>query len=380
MKYNKICLLSCLITGSISTSCISKDFVALSGIHSEHFHKKINGEKIHLYRITNTNGLEACITNYGARIVSLMVPSRNGIAEDIVCGFPDISGYTNQPQNYGATVGRYIGRILNAQYTLDNETHHLQANHIDGHTAHGGDPNFGARVWRVKQNSPSSVTMTYVSPDGENGFPGNLNVELTYTLTEENALDIRYRATTDKPTVINLCNHSFFNISGNLTSSIENQVLWVDANYFTPYDKKKCVTGELWPVEDTPLNFTEAQTIGKQINNEYGQLRIVNGYDHAWALNNPGNDNHPSAWIYDKESGRKMEVYTTEPAIHIYTGNGLKGNVKGKNGISYPFRGAICFETCHFQDSPNNPQFPSTVLRPGETFESHTAYRFVIIK
>lgn len=213
-------------------------------------------------------------------------------------------------------------------------------------------------------------------PDGENGFPGNLKVKLTYTVTEANALDIRYEATTDKPTVINLCNHSFFNLSGNLNSSVENQIMWVDAGYFTPYDKKKCVTGELWPVKSTPLDFTQPHAIGRHINDEYGQLQVVNGYDHAWALRSPGDDSRPAAWIYDENSGRKMEIYTTEPAVHIYTGNGLKGKVKGKNDICYPFRGAVCFETCHFQDSPNNPQFPSTTLRPGKVFQSHTVYKF----
>lgn len=156
--------------------------------------------------------------------------------------------------------------------------------------------------------------------------------------------------------------------------------MWVDAAYFTPYDRKKCVTGEFWPVQSTPLDFTQPHTLGEHIDDNYGQLKIVNGYDHAWALRNPGDDTRPSAWIYDAKSGRKMEIYTTEPAIHIYTGNGLKGNVKGKNNIYYPFRGAVCFETCHFQDSPNNPQFPSTVLRPGEVFQSHTAYKFVTDK
>lgn len=367
---------ACLAFASILDSCSGNKFITSSGLRSEDFRQKVNEEKTALYKISNKNGLEACITNYGARVVSLMVPDRNGKLEDIVCGFPDINGYLSQPQNYGATVGRYIGRILHARYVLDGKEYCLQANHADGHTAHGGDPNFGARMWKVQQVTPSSVTLTYLSPDGENGFPGNLKVKLTYTVTEANALDIRYEATTDKPTVINLCNHSFFNLSGNLNSSVENQIMWVDADYFTPYDKKKCVTGELWPVKSTPLDFTQPHAIGRHINDEYGQLQVVNGYDHAWALRSPGDDSRPAAWIYDENSGRKMEIYTTEPAVHIYTGNGLKGKVKGKNDICYPFRGAVCFETCHFQDSPNNPQFPSTTLRPGKVFQSHTVYKF----
>lgn len=374
----KLAYLSLLVIGlTLATSaCTSHRFTSASGLSSKDFRQRVEGEKTYLYQLTNRNGMEACITNYGARVVSLMVPDRNGKLEDVVCGFSNIHDYTAQAQNYGATVGRYIGRILNARYAQDGQTYHLQANHILGHTAHGGDPNFGARTWEVVSTSPSSITLRYLSPDGENGFPGNLDVKVTYTLTEDNALDIRYEATTDKPTVINLCNHSFFNISGNLNQSVEDQTLWVDADYFSAYDRNKCVTGELWPVAPTPLDFREPRRLADRINADYGQLNVVNGYDHAWALNHPGDDTRPAAWIYDKASGRKMEIYTTEPAIHIYSGNGLKGKVKGKNGICYPFRAAICFETCHFQDSPNNPQFPSTALYPEDTFRSHTAYRF----
>lgn len=374
----KLAYLSLLVIGlTLTTSaCTSHRFTSASGLSSKDFRQRVEGEKTYLYQLTNRNGMEACITNYGARVVSLMVPDRNGKLEDVVCGFSNIHDYTSQAQNYGATVGRYIGRILNAHYTQDGQTYHLQANHALGHTAHGGDPNFGARTWEVVSTSPSSITLRYLSPDGENGFPGNLDVKVTYTLTEDNALDIRYEATTDKPTVINLCNHSFFNISGKLNQSVEDQTLWVDADYFSAYDRNKCVTGELWPVAPTPLDFREPRRLADRINDNYGQLNVVNGYDHAWALNHPGDDTRPAAWIYDKASGRKMEIYTTEPAIHIYSGNGLKGTVKGKNGIRYPFRAAICFETCHFQDSPNNPQFPSTALYPGDTFRSHTAYRF----
>lgn len=362
----------------MAASCGNQRFTTSSGLQSKDFRMKVEGQQTRLYKITNSKGMEACITNYGARVVSLMVPDRNGKPGDVVCGFPDITGYVSQPQNYGATVGRYIGRILNARYTMDGHVYQLQANHSAGHTAHGGNPNFGARMWKATRITPSSITLNYLSPDGENGFPGNLDVSVTYTVTEDNALDIRYEATTDKPTVLNLCNHSFFNISGNLNQSVENQTLWVDAGYFSAYDRNKCVTGELWPVASTPLDFREPHRIAAHIDDDYGQLKIVNGYDHAWALNHPGDDTRPAAWIYDPDSGRKMEIYTTEPAIHIYTGNGLKGIVEGKNGICYPFRAAVCFETCHFQDSPNNPQFPSTALYPGETFHSHTAYKFTV--
>ena len=359
MKHIYSIPLFCMITLLGITSCNSYRFTTASGLNPKDFRQKVEGQKTGLYKIANRNGMEACITNYGARVVTLMVPDRNGKLEDVVCGFPNIHDYVSQSQNYGATVGRYIGRILN-------------------HTAHGGNPNFGARMWKVTHSSPSSITLNYLSPDGENGFPGNLNLFVTYTVTEDNALDIRYEATTDKPTVLNLCNHSFFNVSGNLNQSVENQTMWVDADYFSAYDRNKCVTGELWSVAPTPLDFRKPHPLSDHINDDYGQLHVVKGYDHAWALNHPGDDSRPAAWIYDKASGRKMEIYTTEPALHIYTGNGLKGKVKGKQDIYYPFRAAVCFETCHFQDSPNNPQFPSTALRPGETYRSHTVYKFMI--
>lgn len=351
------------------TSCATNRFeISQSGIRHSEFKKESEGKHTDLYRLTNKNGMEVCITNYGARVVSIMVTDRKGQMENVVRGFDNIDKYMQQPQNYGATVGRYIGRILNAQYTMDGTTYRLQANHPDGHTAHGGDPNFGARIWTKEHVDTHSVTLSYLSPDGENGFPGNLKVFITYRVTDDNSLDIQYKATTDKTTVINLCNHSFFNLSGDMTRSVEPQTLWIDADYFTPYDQKKCVTGAIWPVHSTPLDFREPRVIGSQINAPYNQLKITKGYDHAWVLRSPGIDNHPAATIYDEQSGRFMEVFTTEPAVHIYSGNGLKDTP----------RGAICFEACHFQDSPNNPQFPETALRPGETYQSHTAYRFSI--
>lgn len=368
--FRSISIAAFILTGAIGLgACSSCRFeTSASGLKRSDFQCSAEGKRTNLYRLTNQNGMEVCITNYGARVVSIMVPDRKGKAENVVRGFSNIDDYMRQSQNYGATIGRYIGRILNAQYTINGTTYHLQANHPDGHTAHGGNPNFGARIWMKEHADAHSVTLSYLSPDGENGFPGNLKVILTYRITDDNSLDIQYRATTDKTTVVNLCNHSFFNLSGDMARNIEPQVLWVDADYFTPYDKKKCVTGAVWPVDSTPLDFRTPKVIGAQINIPYSQLQITKGYDHAWVLRTPGNDNRPAATLYDEHSGRMMEVFTTEPAMHIYSGNGLK---------DVP-RGAICFETCHFQDSPNNPQFPTTILRPGEVFKSHTAYRFSI--
>lgn len=361
-----------------SSGLYGQDITA-SGLHRKDFQAEVNGQRTDLYTLANIHGMEVCITNYGARVVSILAPDRSGRMEDVVCGFPTIDGYTGQRQNFGATVGRYIGRILNARFTLDGVEHRLIPNNgKSGHISHGGNPGFADRVWKVEHVGPSAVTLSYLSPDGENGFPGNLKVTLTYRLTDDNALDLNYEAVTDAPTVLNLSHHSFFNISGNFLQRVESQQLWVDADRFTPYDDKKCVTGEYLSVADTPMDFRIPYAIGERIGEDYAQLKVVNGYDHTWELNTKGDDSRPAAWVYDEASGRRMEIFTTEPGMQIYTGNGLRGNMTGKEGVAYPFRSAVCFETMHFQDSPNRPQFPSTVLRPGEVFRSHTAYRFSV--
>lgn len=359
-----------------SSGLYGQDITA-SGLNRKDFQAEVNGQRTDLYTLANIHGMEVCITNYGARVVSLLAPDRNGRMEDVVCGFPAIDDYTRQRQNFGATVGRYIGRILNARFTLDGVEYRLIPNNgKSGHISHGGNPGFADRVWKVEHADASAVALSYLSPDGENGFPGNLKVTLTYRLTDDNALDLTYEAVTDAPTVLNLSHHSFFNISGNFLQRVESQQLWVDADRFTPYDDKKCVTGEYLSVADTPMDFRVPYAIGERIGEDDAQLKVVNGYDHTWELNTKGDDSRPAAWVYDEASGRKMEIFTTEPGMQIYTGNGLRGNMTGKEGVAYPFRSAVCFETMHFQDSPNRPQFPSTALRPGEVFRSHTVYRF----
>ena len=336
------------------SSCHDDKQVTASGLQRKDFQTEVNGQYTDLFTLSNKKGMEVCITNYGARVVSILVPDKNGKREDVVCGFSTIGEYMEQRQNFGSTVGRYIGRILNARFTLDGVEHKLVPNNgKSGHISHGGNPGFADRIWKVEQADTYTVRLSYLSPDGENGFPGNLKVTLVYSLGEdENALDLTYEATT------------------------EDQQLWVDADRFTPYDDKKCVTGEYLPVAGTPLDFRMPHTIGERIDADYPQLKVVNGYDHTWELNTKGDDTRPAAWVYDPTSGRKMEIFTTEPGIQIYTGNGLKGKMTGKRGIAYPFRSAVCFETMHFQDSPNQPEFPSTVLRPGEVFHSHTVYKF----
>lgn len=358
-------------------ACRQEGGPTASGLRVADFETETGGMLTTLYTLKNNKGMEVCVTNYGARVVSVMVPDRNGKMEDVVNGFSSIKEYMEVKQNFGATIGRYIGRILNSTFTLDSITYHLTPN-TGVHSAHGGDPGFAAKIWQGEQLDESAVRLSYLSVDGENGFPGNLDVRVIYRLTEKNELDITYEAQTDKPTVINLSHHSFFNISGDLGSTVENEVLYVNADYYTPYDSTKCVTGEFAPVQGTPFDFTLPQYIGNRIDEDILQLKVTGGYDHCWVLNTGGNIEDLAASVYDEASGRLMEVYTTEPGIHIYTSNGLKGAIVGKQGVAYPRRNSVCLETMHFQDSPNKSHFPSTVLRPDEKYHSRTIYRFAV--
>lgn len=362
----------------LCASCKKEAEMTLSGLNIRDFQTEVDNQLTNLYVLKNRNGMEVCITNYGARIVSLMVPDRNGKMEDIVCGYPTIAEYLANKQNFGATIGRYIGRILNSTFMLDSATYRLTPN-TGVHCAHGGDPGFASKIWQAEQLDLNALKLTLFSPDGENGFPGNLGVHIVYRLTDTNELDIRYEAETDRPTVINLSHHSFFNISGNFNTTVEDQLLYINADAYTPYDSLKCVTGEIASVSGTPFDFTVPRSIGERINEDIMQLSVTKGYDHNWVLNTNGNDSILSARLTDEKSGRTMEIYTNEPGLQIYTANGLRGELVGKGGIAYQKRTAICLETQHFPDSPNKPQFPSTVLRPGEVYNSHCVYRFGIM-
>lgn len=358
-------------------SCKKEKEMTLSGLNIRDFQTEINGQLTNLFVLKNKHGMEVCITNYGGRVVSLMVPDRNGKFEDIVCGYLTIADYLAKKQNFGATVGRYIGRILNATFTLDSISYQLTAN-SGIHCAHGGDPGFASMIWQAEQLDEQALKLTLLSPDGDNGFPGQLDVRVIFQVTDNNELDIRYEAETDKPTVVNLSHHSFFNISGDFNTTVEGQLLSINADSYTPYDSLKCVTGEIVPVAGTPFDFTTPRLIGERIDEDIMQLTAMKGYDHNWVLNTGGDDTRLAARLSDEKSGRTLEVYTSEPGLQVYTANGLRGAMIGKKGIAYQKRSAICLETQHFADSPNKPQFPSTVLRPGEMFESRCIYRFGI--
>ncbi|MBO4754017.1 MAG: galactose mutarotase [Bacteroidales bacterium] len=348
-------------------------------------------DEIHAVTLRHpATGIEMTAINYGARIVSL---KPYGI--DVVLGYDKLSDYVETRQNFGAVVGRYIGRIIQGHLEIDGITYELQKQG-SGDCGHGGNPNFGARYWNITASTDTTVTMRYISPDGENGFPGELTLDVTYTLLPD-ALRIDYLATTSKPTVLNPCNHSFFNLSGDLGCDVLDEALWIDSDSIALYDENKRVYGKLGAVADTPFDFNEPISIGYRIDDDNFQLGVTGGYDHCYQLNNYlRNKQHscsgeccnnkcndeallraPVAWLHDNETGLTMQVYTTEPAMQIYTANGHKGNLIGKEGKPYNRRNAICFETMHFPDSPNQPHWPSTLLRPGETFRSTTIYKFL---
>ena len=314
--------------------------------------------------------LEMSVLDYGARIQSL---SFHGT--DVVLGFDRPEDYVTHKQNFGAVVGRYIGRILGGKLTIDGRNYQLSVG-SNGDCSHGGTPGFAVKTWTVTSKNDSSVVLRYISPDGENGFPGELTLVVRYTLTAD-ALRIDYHATTTKPTVLNPSNHTFFCLSGSQGEDILNETLWLNADAIAAYDKDKRVTGELQSVAGTPFDFTRRQKIGQRIDEANAQLQVTRGYDHCYRLCTGGSLSEAAARIEDASSGIAMEVFTTEPAMQIYTANGHNGTIKGKGGVLYPRRNAICFETMHFPDSPNKPQWPSTLLRPGETFRSTTVFRFI---
>jgi aldose 1-epimerase len=348
---------------------------AKSKMQKQSFGKTEDGQQVDLYILTNKHGMQAAITNYGGTVVSLKVPDRSGKLDDVVLGYDTLDGYATGKAYIGATVGRYANRIAHASFTLDGNTYTLSKNDGDNHL-HGG---FNKRVWTAKDVSGSAgqaLELTYLSKEGEEGFPGNLPVKVVYTLTDKNELKIDYSATTDKDTVLNLTNHAYFNLAGQGNGDVLQTQIMIRADRFTPIDQFSIPTGELRSVKGTPFDFTTATAIGARIDQDDQQLKMGNGYDHNWVLSNgtPGSL-FLGAQAYDPHSGRVLEVLTTEPGIQLYTGNFLDG-IHGKDGKVYNRRNAFCLETQHFPDSPNHPNFPTTELKPGQHFESTTVYKF----
>lgn len=348
-----------------------------SGLDPSKFETTVDGKAVKLYVLKNKAGMEVCATNYGGRIVSVMVPDRNNQWRDVVLGHDSIADYIHIDGNFGALIGRYGNRINQGRFTLDGVEYQLPQNNY-GHCLHGGPKGFHHSVWDATQPNDTTLELTLHSPDGEAGFPGNLDVKVVYTLTSDNALCLQYTATTDNPTIVNLTNHSYFNLSGNAANDVLNDTVQFDADAFTPIDSTFMTWGEIRPVEGTPFDFRAGKTVGQDIEADDEQLKNGLGYDHNMVLNTGGDLSKVACRISDPTSGIVLRVYTTEPGIQFYTGNFLDGKVKGKGGIAYPRRGAICVETQHYPDSPNQPNYPSVVLRPGETYSSTCIYKFSV--
>ena len=351
-----------------------KNVRTLSGLNTKDFVTKTQDKETGLYILKNSIGLEACITNYGGRVVSLLVPDRSGDLKDVVLGYGSIAEYLASDGNYGALIGRYGNRIKDGLFTLDDVVYQLPKNNY-GHCLHGGPEGYHTKVWDAEQVDAQTLKLTYLSKDGEEGFPGNLNVTVIYKLRDDNALDIKYEATTDKPTIVNLTNHSYFNLSGNLGTQILDHYVHINADSFAAVDNT-LIPFEIVPVEGTPMDLRRPMLLSIGIHGEDEQITIGRGYDHNWLLNTPGSMSQIAAKVYHDGSGIVMDVYTNEPGIQFYSGNFMANSDNGKHGVKYPHRGALCLETQHYPDSPNNPSFPSTVLRPGEKYTSNCVYMF----
>ena len=379
MKRMKRGILRSAISGAIVMTLAASGATAKPGsTKKSSFGKAPDGEAVDLYTLTNKNGAEVEITNYGGSVVSVKVPDRNGKLGDVVLGFDSVDGYVNNTSYLGALIGRYGNRIGHAQFKLDGKTYTLAKNNGEN-TLHGGTKGFNKAVWTAKEipaKDGQALELTYLSKDDEEGFPGNLHVRVIYTLTDSNALKINYTVTTDKDTVVNLTNHSYFNLAGPGSGDILDHVLMIEADKFTPVDSGLIPTGELGDVTGTPFDFRKPTAIGARINSDDEQIKLGGGYDHNFVLRKkPGDPFSLAARVVEPKSGRVMEVWTTEPGVQFYTGNFLDGSLKGK-GVSYTKRSAFCLETQHFPDSPNKPEFPSTELKPGERYHSTTVYKF----
>jgi aldose 1-epimerase len=346
-----------------------------AGVQQQPF-GSVEGRAITLYTLTNSHGMEVRAMNYGGIIVSIRVPDRNGEFADVVLGHETLDGYRPNPPYFGAIVGRYANRIANGTFALDGQTYTLPRN--DGpNTLHGGTKGFDKVVWDSEPlKGRTGVAFSYFSKDGEEGFPGNLRVKVIYTLTSPDTLEIDYEATTDKATPINLSQHSYFNLKGEGNGDILDHEIMINADRFTPVDKNLIPTGELRPVKGTPFDFTTQTKIGARIDDNYDQLVLGHGYDHNFVITRQGRGLVLAARVYEPTSGRRLEVSTTQPGVQFYTGNFLDGTISGKQGHIYKRRYGFCLETQHFPDSPNHPSFPTTILRPGETFREKTVFKF----
>lgn len=367
------------VAAIIAVSCTNtKDTLTVSGLDPQNFISETEAGKTALYTLSNKNGMEVCITNFGARIVSMMVPDRDGVLRDVTLGFDNISSYIDNPSSFGAVMGRYANRIKGASFMLDGNEYILPKNNGEN-CIHGGPRSWQYSIYDVEEASDSRLVLNLVSPDGEFGFPGEIKFKVTYSLYEDNKLDVAYYAETSAPTVINVTNHSFFNLSGDPLRTVEDHFLTVDADTFTPTDESQIPTGEFMPVDGTVFDFRVAKEISSGIYDESDpQIALAKGYDHNFVLNRPGDDSVVAAEAYCPETGIVMSVFTDQPGIQIYTANSVNGTLLGKGGQYLQRYTGLCLETQKFPDSPHNPQFPSTELRPGSPMNTHTTFAFTV--
>ena len=341
------------------------------------FNDEINGKQVSLITLKNDAGMEVCITNFGGRIVSIALPDKNGKIQDVVLGFDNIKDYIKIPSDFGATIGRYANRINKGRFVLDGDTVQLPCNNF-GHCLHGGPQGWQYRVYSIVSQTDNSLSLSIDSPDNDSNFPGEVIANVSFLLTDDNAIEISYSAVTDKSTIINMTNHTYFNLSGDATQPVTEDFLYLNADAFTPVDSTFMTTGEMLPISNTPMDFTVAKKIGRDIELDDIQLKNGRGYDHNWVLNTDGNINTLAASLYCLATGIQLEVFTTEPGIQVYSGNFLDGTVSGKNNVRYNKHAAICLETQHYPDSPNKSNWPSVVLVPGERYVSKTIYKFSV--
>lgn len=387
MKYMKS-ILGTGIVLSLLAACAPqqpKQELTLSGLNPENFKKEVNGKQTDLYVLKNASGMEVCVTNFGGRIVSIMVPDKNGEMKDVVLGLDSVGAYLpeNNQTDFGASIGRYANRINQGKIVIDGTEIQLPQNNF-GHCLHGGPDGWQYQVYEGSQPNDSTVVLVMNSPDGDANFPGNVTATVTYTLTSDNAIDIDYKATTDKKTVINMTNHSYFNLSGDPNLKITDHILYVNADNYTPVDTTYMTTGEIAPVAGTPMDFTTAKVVGKDIDAfDFEQVKNGNGFDHNWCLNTKGDLNQLAAKAVSPITGITLEVYTNEPGIQVYSGNFLDGTVTGKKGIVYNKRTGLCLETQKYPDTPNKSNlegWPSATLEPGQTYNSRCIFKFGVEK
>ena len=362
------------LSALLLASCATGEKPTASGLLKSNFQTEVDGKKTDLFVLRNANNMEVCITNFGGRIVSVMVPDREGVMRDVVLGFDSIRDYITIPSDFGASIGRYANRINQGRFTLDGVEYVLPRNNY-GHCLHGGPNGFQYQVYDARQTGPQELEFTYLSKDGEEGFPGNIPCKVLMTLTDDNAIDIRYEAETDQPTIVNMTNHSYFNLDGDAGSNSDH-LLTIDADYYTPVDSTFMTTGEIAPVEGTPMDFRTATPVGARIDDfDFVQLKNGNGYDHNWVLNTQRDITHKCVTLESPKTGIVLDVYTNEPGIQVYAGNFLDGTIMGKKGIVYNQRASVCLETQKYPDTPNKPDWPSAVLRPGEKYNSHCVFK-----